>query len=78
MPPTPRKRTGESALDEAHAEEQFGLELVQYAGRWVAVQDHTVLDNDENLECLLDRLNGERETAEIFQVRDRPTTTTSS
>jgi hypothetical protein len=70
--------TRESTNEEALAEEQFGLVLVQYAGRWVAVQDHTVLDNDENLGCLLDRLNGERGTAEIFQVRDRHTTAAGS
>jgi hypothetical protein len=52
------------------AEEEFGLVLVQYAGQWVAVQDRQVLDHDRDLGSLFARLNGERETAEIFRVGD--------
>lgn len=59
-----------SMAEQMRAEEAFGLELIQYAGRWVAVQDHEVVDNDENLGCLVDRLNGQRDTASIFKVRE--------
>jgi hypothetical protein len=61
-----------STSEQVQAERAFGIELVQYAGRWVAVQDRIVLDNDETLGALLDRLNGQRETAEIFKVREDP------
>ncbi|MGD0455500.1 MAG: DUF5678 domain-containing protein [Solirubrobacteraceae bacterium] len=61
-----------STAEQVQAERAFGIELVQYAGRWVAVQDRTVLDNDETLEALLARLNGQRETVEIFKVREDP------
>lgn len=54
------------------AEENFGADLIQYAGHWVAVQDCQVLDEDESLGCLVDRLNGQRETAEIFKVQAEP------
>jgi hypothetical protein len=62
-----------STTEQVQAERAFGIELVQYAGQWVAVQDRTVLDNDKALGALLDRLNGQRETAEIFKVREDPT-----
>ena len=61
-----------TAAEQVAAEKVFGRELVQYAGKWVAVQDRTVLDNDATLEGLLDRLNGQRGTAEIFKVREDP------
>jgi hypothetical protein len=61
-----------AAEREVRDEEEFGLELVQYAGRWVAVENRTVLDYDKELGCLLERLNGERRTAEIFQVEPAP------
>jgi hypothetical protein len=54
------------------AEEEFGSVLIQYAGRWVAVEDHKVLDDDAELEPLVDRLNGQRDTATIFKVREDP------
>jgi hypothetical protein len=59
-------------VDPIRAEEAFGLQLVQYAGDWVAVQDRAVLDNDKNLGALVGRLNGTRDTAEIFKVREDP------
>lgn len=61
-----------SNAEQVRAERAFGTELVQYAGKWVAVQDRTVLENDETLGGLLDRLNGQRGTAEIFKVREDP------
>lgn len=64
----PMLSTHESVM----AEEALGVDLIQYAGRWVAVQDHRVVDDDEILGRLVDRLNGQRETAEIFRVRERP------
>jgi len=54
------------------AEEALGIDLIQYAGHWVAVQDHRVVDDDETLGCLVDRLNGQRSTAEIFRVQEEP------
>ena len=50
------------------AEEDFGLQLMQYAGQWVAVLDHNIVATDEHLGPLVDRLNGQRDSAEIFQV----------
>lgn len=61
-----------SVQDQVKAEEGLGVDLIEYAGRWVAVQDHRVVDHDESLGPLVDRLNGQRETAEIFKVRDKP------
>lgn len=62
------------SIDErVRAEEAFGRVLMRYAGRWVAVQDHEVLDDDEELERLVGRLNGQRDTARIFQVPVRST-----
>ncbi len=61
-----------STSEQVQAERAFGIELVQYAGRWVAVRDRTVLADDETLGTLLDQLNGQRETAEIFKVREDP------
>ena len=63
-----------STQEQVRAEEDLGAELIQYAGRWVAVQDHRVVDDDEQLGCLVDRLNGQRSTAEIFRVQEGPTT----
>lgn len=59
-------------VDPIRSEEAFGVQLVQYAGDWVAVQDHSVLDNDKSLVALVGRLNGTRDTAEIFKVREDP------
>jgi hypothetical protein len=63
-----------SVEDQIRAEEALGFELVQYAGKWVAVQDHKVVASEETLRTLVDRLNGQRDTAEIFRVREDPTT----
>jgi hypothetical protein len=64
------------SIDErVKAEERLGVDLIEYAGRWVAVQDHRVVDDDDQLERLVDRLNGQRETAAIFKVRERPNPT---
>lgn len=59
-----------STQEHVKAEEDLGVDLIQYAGRWVAVQDHRVVDDDEQLGCLVDRLNGQRSTAEIFRVQE--------
>jgi hypothetical protein len=64
-----------SIQEQVRAEETLGVDLIEYAGRWVAVQDHRVVDDDENLGRLVDRLNGQRETAAIFKVRERPNPT---
>lgn len=64
-----------SIEERVRAEQSLGVDLIEYAGRWVAVQDHRVVDDDENLGRLVDRLNGQRETAEIFRVRERPNPT---
>jgi hypothetical protein len=64
--------TGMSAAEQVRAEEAFGLELVQYAGSWVAVEDRAVIDNDSDLKNLVGRLNGQRDTATIFKVREDP------
>jgi hypothetical protein len=61
-----------SVAENVRAEEAFGLDLIQYAGKWVAVQDRKVVDHDESLGCLVDRLNGQRDTAAIFKVREDP------
>jgi hypothetical protein len=61
-----------SVQDQVKAEEGLGVDLIEYAGHWVAVQDHQVVDHDESLRPLVDRLNGQRETVEIFKVRDKP------
>lgn len=61
-----------STSEQVQAERAFGIELVQYAGRWVAVQDRAVLADDETLGALLDQLNGQRGTAEFFKVREDP------
>jgi Family of unknown function (DUF5678) len=61
-----------SDAEQIRAEEAFGLELVQYAGRWVAVEDRTVIDNDPILGSLVGRLNGQRDTATIFKIPEDP------
>lgn len=60
-----------SATD-IQAEEAFGLELIQYAGKWVAVEDRTVVADDLDLETLVGSLNGQRDTATIFKVPEDP------
>ncbi len=61
-----------SIQDHVRAEEQLGLDLIQYAGRWVAVEDHKVVADNENLEHLVAGLNGQGDTAKIFRVREDP------
>ncbi len=61
-----------SIVQPVSAEEAFGLTLVDYAGDWVAVQDHKVLEHDKTLGGLVARLNGTRDSAEIFRVREDP------
>lgn len=61
-----------SIEERVEAEERLGVNLIEYAGRWVAVQNHQVVDDDANLGRLVDRLNGQRETAAVFRVRERP------
>jgi hypothetical protein len=60
--------------DDAEPEGAFADVLAKYAGRWVAVENNAVIDNDIDLSGLVGRLNGERASAEIFQVREDPTT----
>jgi len=61
-----------SIQERVRAEEELGLKLVQYAGRWVAVEDHDVIADETNLESLLGRRDGQRATARIFQVPTGP------
>lgn len=61
-----------SVEDQIKAEETLGFDLVQYAGRWVAVQDHKVVAHDETLGTLVAGLNGQRDTAQIFRVPEGP------
>lgn len=61
-----------NSAEQIRAEEAFSLELVQYAGRWVAVEDRTVIDNDPVLGSLVGRLNGQRDTATIFKIPGDP------
>jgi hypothetical protein len=61
-----------SVEDQIKAEEMLGSQLVQYAGKWVAVEHHKVVANEETLRTLVDRLNGQRDTAEIFRVPRGP------
>lgn len=56
----------------AQAEERFGAVLAKYAGQWVAVEGHSVLAYDPNLENVLGQLNGKRETAVVFRVEPDP------
>lgn len=62
-----------SIEEQVRAEEKLGLDLVQYAGRWVAVEDHRVIADAERLGPLIERLNGQRDTARIFQVPEGST-----
>jgi Family of unknown function (DUF5678) len=54
------------------AEERFGAILAQYAGQWVAVEDHSVVAYDPELKNVLGQLNGKRETAVVFRVEPDP------
>lgn len=61
-----------SVEDQIRAEKTLGFELVQYAGTWVAVENHKVVASEETLGTLVDGLNGQRDTAEIFRVPEGP------
>jgi hypothetical protein len=62
-----------SANGHVPTQEEFGLELMKYAGRWVAVENRTVVADDPDLGNLVEQLNGKRDTATIFKVREDPT-----
>lgn len=49
--------------------------LNQHEGGWVAVENDRVIDNDEKLDKLVGRLNGQAATAAIFWVEPGPTST---
>jgi hypothetical protein len=50
------------------AEMALAKALHDYAGEWVAVENHAVIDNASDLQTLVGRLNGQRETAVVFRV----------
>lgn len=54
------------------AEMALAEALYAYEGKWVAVENHVVIDNSSDLEALVGRLNGQRATAEIFLVEREP------
>jgi hypothetical protein len=56
------------------AEQALAEALYGYAGEWVAVKDHVVIDNASDLGTLVGRLNGQRATAEVFRVGENPET----
>jgi hypothetical protein len=57
------------------AEEALEQTLDQYAGRWVAVRDHSVVGHAVTLDNLLEQIKGqETEETEVFYVaEDRDT-----
>lgn len=56
-------------LDEAlRAEEVLARELAEYAGRWVAVRDRSIVESAETLENLLELVNDPGEFDRIFEV----------
>jgi hypothetical protein len=53
-------------------DESMEAALNKYAGDWVAVEHDAVVEHDRNLGDLVERLNGNRGSAEIFKVEPRP------
>jgi hypothetical protein len=54
------------------AEEVLAKELAEYAGRWVAVRDHSVVASADSMGELLDRVNPEG-LDRILEVSEEPT-----
>lgn len=52
------------------AEEALADSLHGFAGKWVAVQNHAVIDDASDLDTLVGRINGQRQTAIVFRVED--------
>lgn len=53
------------------AEEQLASKLETYAGEWVAVRDQAVVAHADELEQLLERIEG-TEVEAVFQVAEDP------
>jgi Family of unknown function (DUF5678) len=54
--------------DPERADDVLEDALNRHAGDWVAVVDDQVIDNDKKLGDLVERLNGQRTSAEIIKV----------
>lgn len=61
-----------TVAEQVRAEETLGRALVQYAGRWVAVVDHAVIQDAETLDGLLEHIKGQEEQAQVFRVPENP------
>lgn len=64
-----------NATDQARriqAEEQFGVQLMDYAGQWVAVRGHEVFKYAATLDDLIERLEGHETEVKIFRVPEHP------
>jgi hypothetical protein len=62
-----------TVADQLHAEDALSDQLDNYAGSWVAVVSHAVVQSAETWDQLLERLNpSQRERAEIFHVSEHP------
>jgi hypothetical protein len=61
-----------TVAEQVRAEEFLGQELFQYAGRWVAVVDHAVIQDADTLDELLERIEGQEEQAQVFRVPENP------
>lgn len=62
-----------TVAEQVHAEEELSRQLFQYAGKWVAVIDHDVVQDAATWDELLERLDErQRERAELFHVSEHP------
>jgi hypothetical protein len=61
-----------TVAEQVSAEEALGATLERFAGRWVAVENHLVIDDDETLEGLLEKITECSEDVEVFQVAVDP------
>jgi hypothetical protein len=61
-----------TVAEQVRAEETLGRALFQYAGKWVAVVDHAVIQDADTLDGLLERIEGKEEQAEVFRVPENP------
>ncbi len=52
---------------EITAEEKLAAELENFAGKWVAVRDHAVIDSADTLSDLIERIEGQ-EVERVFEV----------
>ena len=64
-----------TVAEQVQAEEALEQTLDAYAGRWVAVLNHSVIGDADTLDTLLEQIKGqETEEAEVFYVaEDRDT-----